>query len=150
MKKLATVTVLVLCWAQLSWSQTSAFDSKHWDTLSEVSYSIEQDNFGSIYVPKFTPEIKALEGKYITLPGFIVNLEGMFKPEHIILSSLPIAACFFCGNAGPESVIEVFLKQPIKLYKEPVKIRGKLRLNSDNYQELMYILEDAELVEVMD
>ena len=75
------------------------------------------------------------------------HLKGMFKPDHIILSSLPLAECFFCGSGGPETVMEVMLSNPIKYTSKRVKVRGKLTLNSKDPEKLMYILQDATLVE---
>jgi len=118
-----------------------------WRSLSEVSYKISEDEWGELYVPVFSDNIKDLEGKVVEADGYIIPFEGMFKPEHIILSSLPIAECFFCGSGGPETVMEVMLTDPIKYTSNRVKVRGKLTLNSDDPEKLMYILTDAQLLE---
>ncbi|WP_144604129.1 hypothetical protein [Algoriphagus algorifonticola] len=118
-----------------------------WKSLSEVTYKISEDNFGELYVPVFSDKVKQLEGKVVEADGYIIPFEGMFKPEHIILSSLPLAECFFCGSGGPETVMEVMLKTPIKYTSKRVKVRGKLTLNSKDPEKLMYILKDATLVE---
>lgn len=117
--------------------------NNNWNTLAKVSYKVEQDEFGELYVPEFSSEVKELEGKEITLQGFIIPFEGMFKPKHLILSSLPIDACFFCGTGGPESVAEVYLKEEIKYTTRPVKIKGRLKINYNDINELMYVLENA-------
>lgn len=118
-----------------------------WKNLAEVSYKISEDQFGELYVPVFSDNIKKLEGKVVEADGYIIPFEGMFKPEHIILSSLPLAECFFCGSGGPETVMEVMLTNPIKYTSKRVKVRGKLTLNSNDPEKLMYILKDAQLVE---
>ncbi len=117
-----------------------------WKNLSEVSYKISEDQFGELYVPVFSDNIKKLEGKEVEADGYIIPFEGMFKPEHIILSSLPLAECFFCGSGGPETVMEVMLSNPIKYTSKRVKVRGKLTLNSKDPEKLMYILKDAKLI----
>lgn len=117
-----------------------------WKSLSEVSYKISEDQFGELYVPVFSDNIKKLEGKEVEADGYIIPFEGMFKPEHIILSSLPLAECFFCGSGGPETVMEVMLANPIKYTSKRVKVRGKLTLNAKDPEKLMYILKDARLV----
>lgn len=117
-----------------------------WKSLSEVSYKISEDQFGELYVPVFSDNIKKLEGKEVEADGYIIPFEGMFKPEHIILSSLPLAECFFCGSGGPETVMEVMLTNPIKYTSKRVKVRGKLTLNSKDPEKLMYILKDARLI----
>lgn len=123
-----------------------AQETNVWKSLSEVSYKISEDNFGELYVPVFSENIKKLEGKVVEADGYIIPFEGMFKPEHIILSSLPLAECFFCGSGGPETVMEVMLSSPIKYTSKRVKVRGKLTLNSSDPEKLMYILKDAQLV----
>lgn len=117
-----------------------------WKSLSEVSYKISKDNFGELYVPVFSDNIKKLEGKVVEADGYIIPFEGMFKPTHIILSSLPLAECFFCGSGGPETVMEVMLTSPIKYTSKRVKVKGKLTLNSNDPEKLMYILKDAQLI----
>jgi len=118
-----------------------------WKSLSEVSYKISEDEYGELYLPEFSSKIKALEGKEVTADGYIIPFEGMFKPEHIVLSSLPLAECFFCGSGGPETVMEVMLKSPIKYTSKRVKVKGKLTLNSKDPEKLMYILTDGELLD---
>ena len=122
-------------------------DLNVWKSLSEVSYKISEDEFGELYLPEFSEKIKKLEGKEVTADGYIIPFEGMFKPEHIILSSLPLAECFFCGSGGPETVMEVSLKDPIKYTSKRVKVKGKLVLNSKDPEKLMYILNEAELLD---
>jgi hypothetical protein len=56
--------------------------------------------------------------------------------------------CFFCGGAGPESVMEVYAKEAIKYTTEAIIIKGKLELNSNDVNQLMYILNDAEMIRV--
>lgn len=117
-----------------------------WKTLTEVSYKISEDQFGELYVPVFSENIKKLEGKVVEAEGYIIPFEGMFKPEHIILSSLPLAECFFCGSGGPETVMEVMMTNPIKYTSKRVKVRGKLTLNAKDPEKLMYILKEGQLI----
>lgn len=117
--------------------------SENWKVLSKIEYEKSQDEYGEIYVPKFGNEIRAFEGKEMELSGYIIPFEGMFEPNHLIISSVPVASCFFCGGAGPESVAEVYLEEPVKYTAKKVTITGKLKLNDADVDQLMYILEDA-------
>ena len=117
-----------------------------WKDLSEVTYKIGQDEWGELYLPVFGPKIKDMEGKEVEADGYIIPFEGMFKPEHIILSSLPLAECFFCGSGGPETVMEVMLSKPVTYTSKRVKVKGKLTLNDKDPEKLMYILTDAQLI----
>lgn len=125
---------------------TLAQQSSVWKDLSKVTYEIGEDEFGELYLPVFDEKVRGLEGKEITADGYIIPFEGMFKPEHIILSSLPLAECFFCGSGGPETVMEVMLEDPIKYTSKKVQVKGTLVLNAKDPEKLMYILKDAQLM----
>jgi hypothetical protein len=137
------LSFLFLLFIGSTWAQSS---QNVWRDLSEVTYKIGQDEFGELYIPVFGDKIKNLEGKTVEADGYIIPFEGMFKPEHIILSSLPLAECFFCGSGGPETVMEVLMKNPIKYTSKRVKVRGTLTLNDSDPEKLMYILKNAELL----
>ena len=135
-------TVVAVFVMQFSFAQ----EVNVWKELSNVTYKIGEDDFGELYLPVFSDQIKKMEGKEVTADGYIIPFEGMFKPEHIILSSLPLAECFFCGSGGPETVMEVMLKDPIKYTSKRVQVKGTLVLNDRDPEKLMYILKDAKLM----
>jgi hypothetical protein len=116
-----------------------------WKVLENVDYEKTTDEYGEIFIPKFGDEIRSLEGKRVTLPGYIIPFEGMFKPNQLIISSLPIASCFFCGVGGPETVAEVHMREPVKYTAKMVEVTGELQLNDTDTDQLMYILKDATL-----
>lgn len=118
-----------------------------WKNLTEVTYKISEDEYGELYVPVFSENITKMEGKVVEADGYIIPFEGMFKPDHIILSSLPLAECFFCGSGGPETVMEVDMASPIKYTSNRVRVRGTLTLNSKDPEKLMYILKNGTLVD---
>lgn len=120
--------------------------NKNWQTLADVTYEKSSDEYGEVYVPIFGPKVRMMDGKEVSLEGFIVPFEGMFAPDRIIISSLPIAACFFCGGSGPETVAEVYLKESIKYTSKSVTVTGRLELNNTDYDKLMYILKDAKVI----
>lgn len=85
---------LVLIIGMLSFSAYGQQENV-WKYLSKVSYEVEEDEFGELFVPVFGEKTLELEGREITADGYIIPFEGMFKPKHIILSALPLAECFF-------------------------------------------------------
>lgn len=55
-----------------------------------------------------------------------------------------MASCFFCGGAGPETIIEViFKKKPPFKTDQIVEITGILELNADDVDHCNYILKEA-------
>ena len=128
----------------------------HWETLLSLKFTIKFDEEldDVIFKPKFTKEIKKLEQEIIEIEGFIIphdiasasmdDLED--NSSKFMFSAFPIASCFFCGAAGAESVIEVSPAKPINFDKNSIKIKGRLKLNENDYLKLPYQLENAELV----
>ena len=93
--------------------------------------------------PLFGDDVNAIDGKEITIKGYIIPVEGYKNHSEFIFSAFPYNMCFFCGGAGPETVMEVVSKEPVKYTTETITLKGTLRLNSDDINRLMYALEDA-------
>lgn len=99
-----------------------------------------------IDVPVFSEDVQKLEGKEVTVKGYIIPVEGYKGHKEFIFSAYPYAMCFFCGGAGPETVMEVVAKEPIQYTAEAITLKGKLSLNADDINRLLYALSDVELV----
>jgi hypothetical protein len=117
-----------------------------WTILSKVTYKMVSDQFGEMSIPEFSSKIKEMDGKEIELTGYMVPLDGLngvFNPDHFILSSLPLNACFFCGVGGPESVAEIYMEEPIKYTTDPITLKGTLKLNYNDPYQLMYLVDNT-------
>ncbi len=125
----------------LAFSQKSNLEDL-WKVLLGVKY----DYYKDAYVPKFTDKIKAYDGQIVTLKGYIYPLEESSKHKFFMLSYYPISVCFFCGGAGPESIVEVSAKTPITHTSQQITVKGKLKLNTQDRERLFYILNQAEIV----
>ncbi|MEM7552257.1 MAG: DUF3299 domain-containing protein [Bacteroidota bacterium] len=119
-----------------------------WKILSDVKFSQKyfEEVGGYFYYPHFGKSLKALEGKEVLLKGHILVID----PEEgfYVLSRYPFASCFFCGEGGPESIVELILKpdHPNFLMDDFVTLKGRLRLNQDDINFCNYIFEEAEIV----
>jgi hypothetical protein len=116
-----------------------------WQTLFKVTwqkkYSPELKT--KVDFPKFSPEVKALDGKEIVISGYVLPTD-LYEGNFVVLSAYPMAQCFFCGGAGPESVIEVYTRNKRRSFAtERVTFKGKLELNDNDYSHLIYKLNDA-------
>ncbi len=120
-----------------------------WKTLSKITYKKKYDELMGfkIDIPVFSDPIKKLDGKEVIVKGYIIPVEGYKSHKEFILSAFPYNMCFFCGGAGPETVMEVEAVEGIEYSAEQVLIKGKLQLNDDDINRLMYLLTDAVLVE---
>ncbi|MEO1256091.1 MAG: hypothetical protein AAFY41_14570 [Bacteroidota bacterium] len=121
-----------------------------WFLLSTVEITVGYDDFmgAEIEKPKFSEQLILREGKELTLEGFIIPLQQEVAQEYFVLSRFPYQSCFFCGAAGPETVVEVYSDREFKYTDERVRVKGKLRLNRDNPLHLFYILEDCEVTKL--
>jgi hypothetical protein len=119
-----------------------------WKTLAKITYKKEYDEFLGFKIdkPVFSEEIKALDGKEVTVKGFIIPVEGYKSHKEFIFSAFPYSMCFFCGGAGPESVMEVSATEPVAYTAETIVLKGRLKLNSSDVNKLMYALTDARMV----
>jgi len=127
---------------------TYAQDSDPWKVLREVKWDHFYDEALGFDVsrPVFGEAIRKLEGKEITIKGYIVPVDT--DGDYMVLSALPFNNCFFCGNAGPETVMEIDLRKNKKLINKYVTLKGRLDLNNEDYLSLIYRLKNVELVSV--
>ena len=120
-----------------------------WELLKNVEFDeIWSEEFQAYYmVPKFSESVKQMDGKKVQIRGFIIPVD--IVQDYYVLSANPYSSCFFCGQAGPESVMEI---QMIKKYEglrmdQVITYKGTLKLNVDDIYQLNYILEDVEIIE---
>lgn len=120
-----------------------------WELLKDVEFDeIWSEEFQAYYmVPKFSNSVKEMGGKEVQIRGFIIPVD--IVQDYYVLSANPYSSCFFCGQAGPESVMEI---QMIKKYEglrmdQVITFQGTLKLNTDDIYQLNYILEEAQIIE---
>lgn len=119
-----------------------------WKQLSDVIFDRKWDEkmqMPMLY-PSFSRSIKALHGKTISISGYVVPVDA--KGGMFVLSANPNSSCFFCGGAGPETIMTLKFKsgKPAFETDDYVRFQGRLRLNEKNIYELYYNLDDAVLV----
>ncbi len=128
-------------WVQ---AQTNA-----WGTLMLTQFEKEyKEDWGmEVDKPIFSPALEAMEGTKIDLHGYIIPIEGRKSQAHFMFSAFPVNMCYFCGKAGPESVIEVFMKdgEKVTFTDEKIWLSGQLKLNAFDPTSSIYVLEQAEL-----
>ncbi len=121
-----------------------------WEIFADTEFKWKYaEEFGTeVQAPIFSPEVIALEGSEVTLTGYYLPLE--LEGERIIISKLPYASCFFCGGGvGQESVAEVVLSPIHRQFRmdELLTVKGRLKLNDDSYEHLVFILEEATILQ---
>lgn len=112
-----------------------------WKTLAEVQTVRQKDKF----VPQFSGTIAALDKKEVKLQGFMLPLDMGDRQKRFILTAMP-PSCSFCLPGGPDQLVEVQAKVPVKYGFEPIVVSGRLVLLRDDPMGLFYRLTEAVLV----
>lgn len=109
-----------------------------WSMLTEVKTKAEKNKL----LPVFTAPIQALNQKTQRIQGFMMPLEPGDKQKHFLLSSVPLT-CGFCVPGGPESMVEVKTRTPVKYSMDIVVVEGKFNVLNDDPYGLYYRITDA-------
>lgn len=109
-----------------------------WSVLTDIKTTVEKNRI----LPVFTPAIMALHLKNQRVQGFMMPLEPGEKQKHFLISSVPLT-CSFCVPGGPESMIEVKTKTPVKYTLEAVVVEGQFQVLQNDPYGLYYRVADA-------
>lgn len=109
-----------------------------WKTLAEVSPVRQKDRF----VPQFSKGISVLDRKEVKLQGFMMPLDMGEKQKRFLLVALP-PSCAFCLPSGPDQMVEVVARTPVKYGFDPIVLSGKFAVLKDDPMGLYYRLTDA-------
>jgi len=109
-----------------------------WSVLAAVKVKTEKNRI----VPVFTMKQLALHQKTQRIQGFMMPLEPGATQRHFLLSSVPLT-CGFCLPGGPESMVEVKSKTPVKYSLEPVVVEGRFQVLHDDAFGMYYRITDA-------
>lgn len=106
--------------------------------LTDVKTKVEKNRI----LPIFPAAVLALNQKTQRVQGFMMPLDPGEKQKHFLLSSVPLT-CAFCVPGGPESMVEVRTKAPVKYSMEPVVVEGRFAVLKDDPYGLYYRISDA-------
>lgn len=111
-----------------------------WAVLGQVT----SKTANSKVVPEFAPAIAALDQRDIKVQGFMLPIVAGETHSHFLLTMRP-PHCPFCLSIGPEYIVEVRTKAPIKHTYEPIVVAGRFAVLRDDPFGLYYRLTAAEL-----
>ena len=114
-------------------------DVVSWKLLSQVELVKMKDR----YVPQFSSNVATLDKKEVKVQGFMVPLEMGDRQSHFVLAAMP-QSCQFCMPGGPEQMVEVRTKTPVKYTFEAVILKGRLAVLKDDPTGVYYRLTDAQ------
>jgi hypothetical protein len=114
-----------------------------WRTLAQVS-PVKQ---GNKMVTQFSKDILALDRKDARIQGFMIPLDVGDKQKRFLITAVP-THCSFCLPAGPDGLVEVIAKTPVRFTYEPIVVAGRFSVVNDDASGLLYRLTDAAQVDV--
>ena len=109
-----------------------------WRTLAQV----EMVQKGINLVPAFSQDILGLDAAEVKLQGFVIPLEVGEAQKRFLIAAVP-AECQFCMPAGPEAIVEVVARTPVKFGLAPIVVAGRFSVLKDEAGGLLYRLSDA-------
>jgi hypothetical protein len=109
-----------------------------WGLLTDVKTRADKNRL----LPVFKLAQLQLHQKTQRIQGFMMPLEPGERQTHFLLSAVPLS-CPFCVPGGPESMVEVKSRTPVKPSNDPVVMEGRFLVLHDDPYGLYYRLVDA-------
>jgi hypothetical protein len=109
-----------------------------WTVLTKVSTKVEKNRVVTVY----PPAVQALDHKVQRIQGYMMPLNSGQQHLHFLLSSIPLT-CPFCTPGGPESMVEVSTREPVKYTMDAVVVEGNFAVLTADPTGLYYRMTDA-------
>jgi hypothetical protein len=109
-----------------------------WSVLTDVKTKTVKNRV----LPVFGPAQQGLHQKTQRIQGFMMPLDPGEKQRHFLISSVPLT-CSFCLPGGPESMVEVTTKTPVRYSMEAVVVEGKFAVLADDPYGMYYRMTEA-------
>jgi len=102
--------------------------------------------------PVFPDELRKLDGKRVSLSGFVIPYADPDKMSKMMLTKAPVG-CFFCNPPKENGVVFVRLaatEKPINMDSETITVEGTLRLvqpagKDEEAQQFFFTIDDAKV-----
>jgi uncharacterized protein len=111
-----------------------------WTVLADVRSVAQKGKM----VSEFSSQIRALDKTAVRVQGFMIPLEAGASQKRFLLSASS-PTCEFCIPGGPESLVEVRARQPVKYTSNPVIMSGNFVIAGNDGDGVLYRLTDADL-----
>lgn len=125
---------------------TQPADTLTWKLLGVIKYinKPSKDYPEGVMFPIINSTLKAKGSKKIVMSGFIIPIDNV----SYALSKNVFASCFFCGQAGPETIMGIKFKGATPKLKtdQYVMLEGTFRYNDNNVDDWIYHIENAVIV----
>ena len=109
-----------------------------WSVLTSTQTRVDNNRV----LPRFSRDVQALDRTRQRVQGFMMPLDPGERQTHFILSAVPLT-CAFCVPGGPESMVEVRTRTPVKYAMAAVVVEGSFAVLPDDPYGLFYRMTDA-------
>lgn len=120
-------------------------DTITWKLLAEIKYERRKHpKYGEVQFPVVNEKVKTKGKKRVLISGFIVPIDS----KTYAISKNVFAACFFCGKAGPESIVGLKFRGTTPKLKtdQYVTVEGTFRYNETDADDWIYNVDDVIIV----
>ncbi|MCE2789218.1 MAG: hypothetical protein LW630_04825 [Saprospiraceae bacterium] len=142
------MSALLICGSSCKIQAQSGKDG--WTTLGQVTFTsvFDSDLLMETTKIRLSAAVEDLNNTTIEIEGFMIPLTGQTMQSHFMLSKYPQSTCFFCGKAGPETAMQVFMDggKKVRISERKVKVQGTLLVNPTDANSLLYSLEKATII----
>ncbi len=114
-------------------------DDRLWKDFAKCKIKTDRNLSGSI---TYTSGVKAIDGKKVTISGFMQPLEAKDKFSHFLLSK-NAPTCAYCPPSKPNEVVEVFTSGQVMWKQDLITISGTLILVNDGSRGVFFQMKDA-------
>lgn len=109
-----------------------------WSVLTDIRTEVKNKRI----TPVYTQAVQALNQKTQKVQGFMLPLGPGEQQRHFLLASVP-PTCSFCTPGGPESMIEIRTREPVKYSLNAVVVEGKFHVLQNDPYGLYYRMTEA-------
>ena len=113
-----------------------------WPLLRQTK--ITEDAQRGVFMASFPKSVAALDGRELTIDGFMLPLEANAETHHFLLSRYT-PVCPFCPPGEPNEIVEVYARSSIVPTPDEVTVTGRLGLQRDGGGGLFFRLDDADV-----
>lgn len=128
-----------------SFFTATPIDSINWKLLGMIKFIKKADKeYGEVMYPQVNSLVKQKASKKIAISGFIIPIDN----TTYALSKNVFASCFFCGQAGPETIMGIKFKGETPKLKtdQYVTLVGTFRINETDVEDWIYHIDNAVIV----
>ena len=113
-----------------------------WDTL--IKTKIHVDEKKGLYSATYPPEVKALDGKMVTITGFMLPVETTVKFKHFILAKRT-PTCPYCPPGEPNEIIDIWLDKNTEYTENLLTITGTFGFMNNQQFGMFFKLTNGKL-----